>query len=623
MKDRLICKIQLPMTNEEATTLLADAIKLCDEKHDVEIPLRVDGTPYRIEDLAIDQKESLAHVLNAVRSYCYGDDVNDDKVLRVTLSGVAGSGKSTWINTLVTALRKMFRTSETVAVFAPTGSAAYNAGGETLHRGFKVPRKFDTMNISPSNQAYMLRRFGTMLVLIIDERSMMDAAMLGIIQHYMAECAHQGKNKNHPWGGIPIIILVGDDYQLPPILPGAFYAMNPTELPKTFKMSYAYFQIRLKGFAEFMKIGNNVIYLEGEKRVNEGQDMFKQLLKAVRCEDGNNEMTEEQAQTLLELDLYHKTFSTEQRQIIQDEATYIFANREPRDKHNSWKLKLANSSNTPVARIKSKTVKPGGRPVSNQTHFDVDRQPGRVLLCKGARVTLNGYNPDPRHGLFHGSLGIVQDIVYDIGKSPNVGDFPSYVLVEFYQYCGPELIPNLPRSVPIIPIDVRCDKGGCCIRTYMPLALAYGKTAHTFQGQSVGPVPAGRPENPIKKIVVDPGKREFEGKNVGLFYTLLSRATTIGDRNNKLSSAIYFDGQNFSRRRIENLTMKTNKEMYKMAILRKNWVRYLRANEVPKGQWTKDEMEDLFTWAQNTTFDANALTSIINFHNTTTKDGTD
>jgi hypothetical protein len=362
-----------------------------------------------------------------------------------------------------------------------------------------------------------------------------------------------------------------------------------------------------------LKIGSNVLFLKGEKRVNDGQDMFKCLLKAVRCEQEDNPLTEEQMQRLLGLDLCHKTFSPTQRRMIQEDATYVFANKEPRDKHNSWKLKLANSSTNPVARIKSKTIKNSGRQVSNEAHFDADRQPSRVLLCKGARVTLNGTNPDPIHGLFHGSLGIVQDIVYDAGKSPNHGDFPAYVLVEFYQYCGTELIPNLPRSVPIVPIEVRCDRN-CCTRTFIPLALAYGKTAHTFQGQNVGPVPAGRPENPIKKIVVDPGKREFEGQNVGLFYTLLSRATTIGDQNDKLSSAIYFDGPNFSRGRIENLTMKTNKEMYKVAMLRKNWVTYLHKNEIKKGQRTKMEIKELFQWAKVTVIEGDTLRRIIGLH---------
>ena len=50
----------------------------------------------------------------------------------------------------------------------------------------------------------------------------------------------------------------------------------------------------------------------------------------------------------------------------------------------------------------------------------------------------------------------------------------------------------------------------------MPLSLAWGKTAHTCQGLTVGPSQKGKPENMIKRIVIHPGKRSFEGTNVGL-----------------------------------------------------------------------------------------------------------
>ena len=143
------------------------------------------------------------------------------------------------------------------------------------------------------------------------------------------------------------------------------------------------------------------------------------------------------------------------------------------------------------------------------------------------------------------------------------------------------------------------------------MALAYGKTAHTFQGQTVGPVPPGRPENAIKKIIVDPGTRGFEGENVGLFYQLLSRATTIGHPEDKLSSAIYFDGNNFNQHRFENLTMKNEKEMYKMASLRKQWVDYLRRNIQPRGTWSKEEMNDLFHWANSTVICSTKLAETI------------
>ena len=86
--------------------------------------------------MEIDQKKALAEVLSAIREYCANPEKMCKNVSRMTVSGVAGSGKSTWINTLVTCVLKMFDDKDTIAVFAPTGSAAYNAGGETLHRGF-------------------------------------------------------------------------------------------------------------------------------------------------------------------------------------------------------------------------------------------------------------------------------------------------------------------------------------------------------------------------------------------------------------------------------------------------------------------------------------------------------
>ena len=604
------------MTNTEASVLLAESVVDNDSNNLVEIPVRSDGTEYEIDGLSEDQKESLAEVLHAVREYCAGRDVNCEKVLRITVSGVAGSGKSTWINTLVTSVRRIFNNNDSILVFAPTGSAAFNAGGQTLHRGFKVPMDFKDFDIPAGTQKILFSRYMNTIVIIIDERSMMDATVLGIIQYYMKKCAHGGKQKDHPWGGIPIIIFVGDDYQLPPIIAGAFYALHPEQLKQTYGMSGAKFEVRMLGFAEFLEMGKNVMYLEGEKRLNEGQDVFRQLLRAVRCEDGVGYMKDEEIETLLQLDLSHKKYTQKERREIEEEATYVFANKEPRDRLNSMKLKMVNLKNNPVARIRSVTVKPNGRRVSNQNHFDADRQPSIVLICKDARVTLNGVNPDPKNGLFHGSLGIIRDIVYDIDKSPNEGhEFPAYVLVEFYQYCGRELILNMPRMIPIVPQEVRC-KIGCCSRKYMPLALAYGKTAHTFQGQNVGPVPPGRPENPIKRIIVDPGKRVFEGRNVGLFYQLLSRATTIGTPEDKLSSAIYFDGENFTRTRIQRLAMKNEKDMYKLAEMRKEWVCYLRSNEMRRGRWTIEEMNDLFYWANTTRIDEDLLTNIIESHYT-------
>ena len=86
------------------------------------------------------------------------------------------------------------------------------------------------------------------------------------------------------------------------------------------------------------------------------------------------------------------------------------------------------------------------------------------------------------------------------------------------------------------------------------MTLAFGKTINSFQGQNVGPTQPGQPINPIQAIIVDPGTRVFESTSPGLFYSVLSRVTTLGDPNDITTSAIFFNGNNMTRHRILNIT---------------------------------------------------------------------
>ena len=80
---------------------------------------------------------------------------------------------------------------------------------------------------------------------------------------------------------------------------------------------------------------------------------------------------------------------------------------------------------------------------------------------------------------------------------------------------------------------------GASAKLYMPLSLAFGKTIHSFQGASVGKTAPGRPDNDFKRIVGDPGTRQFESINPSLFYTLLSRETTFGEERKTATSTIF------------------------------------------------------------------------------------
>ena len=346
------------------------------------------------------------------------------------------------------------------------------------------------------------------------------------------------------------------------------------------------------------------------KRVNKDQDQLRRILKGLRCEDDQGQLAEEDIQRLLALDLNHPTFTKKQRDEIQQTSMYLFACKEPRDALNAKMLLKANLQGNPIARIKSKTVNKQGKEVTMASHFDNYRTPNFVHICKTAKVALNGCNISPVVGLYHSALGVVEDIVYNKDESPNLGDMPAYVLVKFDHYCGKELVPGHSKLVPIVPVSARC-KFNCCTRTYIPLTLAYGRTVHTFQGQSVGPVPEGRPQNSIQRIIVEPGNRQFEGNNVGLLYTTASRPTTIGTNDDKMSSAIYFDGPYFSRARITNLTKQKGGKMYIKARLRTKWVQYLKEKSKLWIDYTEIQMNDLFAWISNKRYTTEQLDLLV------------
>jgi putative protein kinase ArgK-like GTPase of G3E family len=89
----------------------------------VELPLRNDRSQYALVDATEDQAQVLYHVLDHRRAWFDVSSTNPEP-LRLTIAGVAGSGKSVLITTLVTAVGKMFHSTRAVKIVAPTGQAA-------------------------------------------------------------------------------------------------------------------------------------------------------------------------------------------------------------------------------------------------------------------------------------------------------------------------------------------------------------------------------------------------------------------------------------------------------------------------------------------------------------------
>ena len=559
----------------------------------------------------------MLYVLSRLKQWFddFHNGTNTFRPLRLTVCGQAGSGKSVLIKTLVSLLRNMFGRNDCCYVCAPTGSAAYQAGGQTIHSLFGIKTTQTSYLPTSTLRHKLLQRFANIVCLVVDERSMVSSEILATLESYAASSFHQGLNHDKPWGNVPLLLLVGDDYQLPPILSGAFDALgNCDERRKRLASKKRAKQQPhvARGEHLFLQLGEDVMVLSVSKRTNAAQERFREILHEARSADGNK-LSSDNIDLLCNLHLMNDHFSEEERTALQKDALFLFANRAPRDAHNKLKLHAQHSPSNPVAKIKASTIKKGVIAVNN-SHFN-DSTPPATSLCRGAQVSISGNNIHPTWGLYNGSIGEVLDIVFNPGDNPNDGDLPLYILLRLPDYNGPAMFPHDPKVVPIVPVTCLCNKN-CCTRTYVPLTLAYAKTIHTFQGGTAGPTEDGKPDNPVKRIVCDPGTRSFEGINIGLFYTILSRATTIGDTNDTQhpkDSAIYFIGDNMNRERVSDLTLSKTGEPYRKVQKRTAWTNYLRQHTHASGL-SKEEQSSLIEWVQTTTIDKDLLRQVIQYH---------
>lgn len=136
----------------------------------------------------------------------------------VFLTGKAGTGKSTFLRYICQNTKKKF------VVLAPTGIAAINAGGSTLHSFFKLPfypllpddqrfegnRLFDFLKYN-SNHKKLIKNLE---LIIIDEISMVRADIIDFIDRILRKYSN---NMREPFGGKQLL-LVGDVFQLEPVV---------------------------------------------------------------------------------------------------------------------------------------------------------------------------------------------------------------------------------------------------------------------------------------------------------------------------------------------------------------------------------------------------------------------
>lgn len=182
---------------------------------------------------------------------------NTDKSIFIT--GKAGTGKST----LLTYYRE--KTRKKVVVLAPTGVAALNVRGQTIHSffGFRPGITPQSIRLIKAEKGTIYQKLET---LIIDEASMVRADLLDCIDRFLFL---NGPFPGRPFGGVQMV-FVGDLYQLPPVVTSQERAV----FRSVYKTPYFFSGVALSSL--------EMEFVELEKIYRQHDSRFIALLNAIR-----------------------------------------------------------------------------------------------------------------------------------------------------------------------------------------------------------------------------------------------------------------------------------------------------------------------------------------------------
>lgn len=395
-------------------------------------------------------------------------------------------------------------------VMAPSGKAASNIGGSTIHASLKIPvskqkdsASYTPLANQPLRQLQQQFRSDNVKGIIIDEYTMLSQRQLSFINKRLQQIT----TINEPFGGL-FVLIVGDPAQLPPVSGRSLWFDRPEKADQA------------EGRALYEQFKSHVVKLQGSNRLiaDEHKDWLASFFANLRTGD----VTREQWTFLLDHtseEHFRTTLGSEQAfhdKFLTGDATYYFNTNAQITEHNCQMLKQTGH---PICRIDAlhncaKAEKGGDE--------QADRLTTRFYVTIGSKVMLT-WNECVRSGLVNGSTGVVKDI-FAPGTLPPAS-LPTTIIVEIPSYCGPPFFTNLiddngiivlnrAKWVPVKQVTASWYPQGVTLqRTAFPLVLAWGWTPWKGQGTTNrGP------------CVMHPGLKE---QTDGLGYVMLSRVTTL------------------------------------------------------------------------------------------------
>lgn len=385
----------------------------------------------------------------------------------IFVTGKAGTGKSTLLK------RFIKNTKRKVVVLAPTGVAAVNVDGSTIHSFFGFPWGPMTREVVEEEEQYQNKKlFNSIEMIVIDEVSMVRADLMDGIDYSL----RLNRKNNLPFGGVQMVFF-GDLFQLPPVVVG-----DELEYIKSIYGSAYFFNANVFNYIPIKTIELKKIFRQKDRN-------FKELLNRIR--ERNFVSTDLQVinqRLITKMD--DKSDENKNKKRKKDDLFITLSSTNKiADKLNERELsKIKESKAIFRAKIKGEFEK---------TAFPTEEE---LVLKKGAQIMM--VRNDPGKRWHNGSLGTVVDIdeeeglVVGIGKNEHVIE-PVKWEIKSYKFNKKEN--KLEKEV----------KGSF---EQLPVKLAWAITIHKSQGKT------------FDKMVLDLGGGAFAH---GQVYVALSRCRDL------------------------------------------------------------------------------------------------
>lgn len=384
-------------------------------------------------------------------------DLMENSQENLFITGRAGTGKSTLLQLFKTT------TSKKVVLLAPTGIAALNVGGQTIHSFFRFPAR---LMVGAEIKKHRSRKMYTTLEsIIIDEISMVRADVLDAIDLFL----RKNRENNLPFGGVQMLFF-GDLFQLPPVVS----SVSEKQFFQTYYSSPYFFAAHV--FNQKFSIQK----VELSKSYRQESRHFLRLLEAVRTNSVDYDDLEE--------------LNARYQPEFQNVGFYITlsARNATVDMINSREL-----DSLPEAEFRFLSRSNGD--------FNPRLYPAEAALRlrKGAQVMF--VKNDPKRQFVNGTIGKISELQADLIRVQVEKSDGSMHEIEVESATWEVLRYKLNDKG-----EIETEVAGS-FEQY-PLKLAWAMTIHKSQGKT------------FDKVIIDMGKGAFEH---GQTYVALSRCRTL------------------------------------------------------------------------------------------------